>query len=72
MRPINPKNLKLLQTDKQQLPKAKTKFESASDATSYAKTVVGGTENLKPSEQKVLGLKWNYESNKLSFTFDKT
>ena len=54
---------------KQQTPKAETKFES--DETSYAKTVVGGTENLEPSEQKVLGLKWNYESDELLLTFDK-
>ena len=33
--------------------------------------VVGGTENLEPSEQKVLGLKWNYESDELLLTFDK-
>ena len=37
---------------KQQIPKAETKFES--DEISYVKTVVGGTENLEPSEQKVL------------------
>ena len=48
---------------KQQTPKAETIFES--DETSYAKTVIGGTENLEPSEQKVLGLKWNYESDEL-------
>ena len=33
--------------------------------------MVGGTENLEPSEQKVLGLKWNYESDELLLTFDK-
>ena len=54
---------------KQQTPKAETKFES--DETSYAKTVVGGTKNLEPSEQKVLGLKWNYESDEHLLTFDK-
>ena len=33
--------------------------------------MVGGTENLEPSEQKVLGLKCNYESDELLLTFDK-
>ena len=33
--------------------------------------MVGGTQNLKPSEQNVLGLKWNYESDGLLLTFDK-
>ena len=40
---------------KQQIPMAETKAES--DETSYAKTVVEGTENLEPSEQKVLCFK---------------
>ena len=54
---------------KQQPPKAETKFES--DETSYAKKVTGGVESLEPSEQKVLGVKWNYESDELLLTFDK-
>ena len=56
---------------KQQPPKAETKFES--DETSYAKTVTGGVEKVLGSwfEQKVLGLKWNYESDELLLTFDK-
>ena len=54
--------------NRQQLPKAETKFES--DETSSAKTVIRDTDNLKPSEQTVLSLKWNYESSELSLTFD--
>ena len=33
--------------------------------------MVGGTENLEPSERKVLGLKWNYELNERLLTFEK-
>ena len=33
--------------------------------------MVGGTENLELFEQKVLALKWNYESDELLLTFDK-
>ena len=54
---------------KQQPPKAETKFES--DETFYAKTVIRGIKNFEPSAQKVLGLKWNYESDELLSTFDK-
>ena len=47
-------------------PQRLKKFES--DETSYAKAAVGGTENLKPLEQKVFSRKWNYKSDERLLT----
>ena len=40
-------------------------------AVKMKELMTGGVESLEPFEQKVIGLKWNYESDELLLTFDK-